>query len=105
MAVADPGFGEMLGQRALGEAFLAGDRRGTDVEHERDAKAVLDRIPDERRATLFTATPAQAAERLSPYLDAGFGGFTLSNQTLPAPDAIALGGELIRLMNRTRSAV
>ena len=73
------------------------------VEHERDAKAVLDRIPDERRATLFTATPAQAAERLSPYLDAGFGGFTLSNQTLPTADAIALGGELIRLMSRSRS--
>ena len=73
------------------------------VEHERDAKAVLDRIPDERRATVLTATPAQAAERLSAYVDAGFGGFTLSNQTLPTPDAIALGGELIRLMSRTRS--
>ena len=39
MAVADPGFGEMLGQRGLGEAFLAGDRRGTDVEHERDGRS------------------------------------------------------------------
>jgi F420-dependent oxidoreductase-like protein len=73
------------------------------VENERDAKAVLDRIPAERRATLFTATPSQAAERLSAYVDAGFGGFTLSNQTLPTPDAIALGGELIRLMSRTRT--
>jgi F420-dependent oxidoreductase-like protein len=73
------------------------------VENERDAKAVLDRIPAERRATLFTATPSQAAERLSAYVDAGFGGFTLSNQTLPTPEAIALGGELIRLMSRTRT--
>ena len=75
------------------------------VENERDAKAVLDRIPPQRRATVFTATPAQAAERLSPYLDAGFGGFTLSNQTLPTPEAIGLGGELIRLMSQTRSPV
>ena len=74
------------------------------VEHERDAKAVLDRIPDERRAMVIAATPAQAAERLSPYVDAGFGGFTLSNQTLPTLEAIGLGGELIRLMSRTRSA-
>jgi F420-dependent oxidoreductase-like protein len=73
------------------------------VENERDAKVVLDGIPPERRATLFSATPAQAAERLSPYVDAGFGGFTLSNQTLPTPEAIALGGELIRLMSRTRT--
>jgi len=74
------------------------------VEHEREAKAVLDRIPDERRAMVIAATPAQAAERLSPYVDAGFGGFTLSNQTLPTLEAIGLGGELIRLMSRTRSA-
>src|SRR6202165_1537249 len=73
------------------------------VEHERDAKAILDVIPPERRATVLTATPAQAAERLSAYIDAGFGGFTLSNQTLPTPEAIAMGGELISLMSRTRS--
>ena len=73
------------------------------VEHERDAKAVLERIPPERRATVITATPAQAAEMLGPYIDAGFGGFTLSNQTLPTPESIGLGGELIRLMSQTRS--
>jgi F420-dependent oxidoreductase-like protein len=73
------------------------------VENERDAKAVLDRIPAERRASVFPATPSQAAERLSAYVDAGFGGFTLSNQTLPTPEAIARGGELIRLMSRMRT--
>jgi F420-dependent oxidoreductase-like protein len=73
------------------------------VEHERDAKAILARIPAGRRATLFTATPAQAAERLSAYLDAGFGGFTLSNQTLPNPESIGLAGDLIRLMRRNRA--
>src|ERR1700682_3673590 len=61
------------------------------VESERDGKAVLDQIPAERRATIFSATPAQAAERLSPYVEAGFGGFTLSNQTLPTLESIALG--------------
>jgi F420-dependent oxidoreductase-like protein len=73
------------------------------VEHERDAKPILERIPPQRRATVFTATPAQAAERLGAYIDAGFGGFTLSNQTLPTPESIGLGGELIQLMSRTRS--
>jgi F420-dependent oxidoreductase-like protein len=74
------------------------------VEHERDAKPILERIPPERRATVLTETPARAAERLGAYVDAGFGGFTLSNQTLPTPESIGLAGELIRLMSRTRSA-
>ncbi len=72
------------------------------VEHERDAKAILERIPAERRATVLTATPPQAAERLAAYVKAGFGGFTLSNQTLPAAESIGLGGELIGLMGRSR---
>jgi len=74
------------------------------VETPRDAKAQLERIPEERRAMVIVATPAEVAERLQPYVDAGFGGFTLSNQTLPTKDAIALGGELIRLMAGARSA-
>ncbi|HZK73286.1 MAG TPA: LLM class F420-dependent oxidoreductase [Clostridia bacterium] len=74
------------------------------VEHERDAEAILKRIPAERRTTIFTATPAQAAERLSPYLDAGFGGFTLSNQTLQTTESIGIAGELIHLMSGARSA-
>jgi F420-dependent oxidoreductase-like protein len=73
------------------------------VENERDATPILESIPAARRATVFTATPIQAAEKLSAYLDAGFGGFTLSNQTLPTPDSIALAGELIKLLSRTRS--
>jgi alkanesulfonate monooxygenase SsuD/methylene tetrahydromethanopterin reductase-like flavin-dependent oxidoreductase (luciferase family) len=68
------------------------------VEHEHDAKPLLASIPESRRSMVSVATPAQAAERLQPYLDAGFGGFTLSNQTLPTKEAIALGGELIKLV-------
>ncbi|TMC38982.1 MAG: LLM class F420-dependent oxidoreductase [Chloroflexi bacterium] len=66
------------------------------VETEKDAKAVLDRIPPERRAMVMAATVPQAADFLGRYLDAGFGGFTLSNQTLPTPQAIAIAGELIK---------
>jgi len=68
------------------------------VGHERQAKAVLDLIPPERRALVTAATPEQAAETLRRYVDVGIGGFTLSNQTLRTPEAIGLGGELIRLM-------
>ncbi|HSS94268.1 MAG TPA: hypothetical protein VLR46_09795, partial [Candidatus Dormibacteraeota bacterium] len=74
------------------------------VEKSSDAKAVLDRIPEERRAMVIVAPPAETAERLQAFVDAGFGGFTLSNQTLPSKDAIALGGELIKLMAGARSA-
>src|SRR5438552_6461483 len=68
------------------------------VESNRDAKAQLERIPEERRPMVIVATPAEVAERLQPYVDAGFGGFTFSNQTLPAKEQIALAGELIKLM-------
>jgi len=68
------------------------------VENDRDAKAVLDQIPAERRAMVIAATPMQAAETLGQYVKVGIGGFTLSNQTLRTPEAIGLGGELIRLM-------
>lgn len=72
------------------------------VEHERDAKAILDRIPAERRAMVIAATPAQAAEMLGRYVDMGFGGFTMSNQTLPTHESNAMAGELIKLMRGAR---
>ena len=73
------------------------------VENNRDAKAHLERIPEERRPMVIVATPQEVAERLQPYVDAGFGGFTLSNQTLPAKEQIALAGELIKLMAPVRT--
>jgi len=69
------------------------------VENQRDAAAVLEKIPAERRPFISAATPAQGAETLGPFIAAGFGGFTLSNQSLRTPEAIALGGELIKLVN------
>lgn len=74
------------------------------VEDERHGKALLEKIPEERRPMVMVATPAQAAEHLGRYVDAGFGGFTVSNQTLPTAEAIGLAGELIRLMRRTPTA-
>jgi F420-dependent oxidoreductase-like protein len=72
------------------------------VDNEREGKAVLDRIPDERKAMVSIATPEQAAETLRPYVDAGFGGFTLSNLTSPSVEAIGRAGELIKLMSGVR---
>jgi len=69
------------------------------VESEREGKALLERIPEQRRASMRAVTPEQGAEFLQPYVDAGFGGFTLNNPTLPSPEAIARAGELIKLMN------
>ena len=68
------------------------------VESEREGKALLERIPEQRRASMRAVTPEQGAEFLQPYVDAGFGGFTLNNPTLPSPEAIARAGELIKLM-------
>jgi F420-dependent oxidoreductase-like protein len=70
------------------------------VEHERDAASVLQGIPAARRATIATATIPQAAELLGKHIAAGFGGFTISNQTLPTAEAIALAGELIKVVRR-----
>ena len=69
------------------------------VESEREAKALLDRIPEQRRASIRAVTVPQAAEVLQRYVDAGFGGFTLNNPTLPTGEAIARAGEVIKLMN------
>jgi len=68
------------------------------VESEREGKALLERIPEQRRASMRAVTPEQGADFLQPYVDAGFGGFTLNNPTLPTPEAIARAGELIKLM-------
>jgi F420-dependent oxidoreductase-like protein len=68
------------------------------VENEGQAKAMEERIPPIRRAMVAPATVDQAAERLRPFVDAGFGGFTFNNPTLGTPEALGLAGELIQLM-------
>ena len=74
------------------------------VTHEKDAAAAVERVPEQRRPMVSVATPEKAAETLRPYLDAGFGGFTLSNMTQPNAESIALAGELIKLVRGSEVA-
>jgi F420-dependent oxidoreductase-like protein len=68
------------------------------VNDVREADALMARIPPERRASLIAATPADAAEALAPYREAGFDGFILRNAMLSTVEALGLAGELIALM-------
>jgi F420-dependent oxidoreductase-like protein len=74
------------------------------VRNDKEAAAAVERVPAPRRPMVSVATPAQAAENLRPFLDAGFGGFTLSNMTQPDAESIALAGELITLVRGSRVA-
>lgn len=65
------------------------------AKNEREAAALLERIPAGRRARTVTATVPQAVDLIGKHIDAGFGGFTLSNQGLPTTEAIGLAGDLI----------
>jgi F420-dependent oxidoreductase-like protein len=69
------------------------------AQNDREARAITDALPPERRAMIrVMSTADEAAEFLRPYLDARFGGFTLNNPTLPTPEAIGRAGELIRIL-------
>jgi F420-dependent oxidoreductase-like protein len=61
-------------------------------------RAMVERLPPERRAHVQAVPPEQAAEVLRPYLDAGFTGFTFNNPLISTPEAIAAVGELLRLV-------
>jgi F420-dependent oxidoreductase-like protein len=65
---------------------------------EKAGRALLERIPEERRPMVRVATPDQAAEILRPYIDAGFGGFTFNNPMFPTIESIGVAGELIKLV-------
>jgi F420-dependent oxidoreductase-like protein len=66
--------------------------------NDREGKAMLERMPPERRAHVNVGPPDQAAEGLRPYLDAGFTGFTFNNTTYSTPEQIGAIGELLRLI-------
>jgi alkanesulfonate monooxygenase SsuD/methylene tetrahydromethanopterin reductase-like flavin-dependent oxidoreductase (luciferase family) len=68
------------------------------VENEQKGKAVLDKLPPERRAMSRALTPEQTAEFLRPFIDAGFTGFTFNNPVLPTVEAIGLAGETIKMV-------
>ena len=65
---------------------------------ERSARAMIDRLPEERRAHVRGHTPEGAAEALRPYIDAGFTGFTFNNPIYDTEESIAAAGELLRLV-------
>jgi F420-dependent oxidoreductase-like protein len=61
-------------------------------------EAALERIPPERRPFVAIGTPERVVERLQPYIDAGFTGFTFNNTIYRTPEDIALVGELLKLV-------
>ena len=65
---------------------------------EREATAMLELVPPERRPFVFAGTPEQAANELQPYLDAGFTGFTFNNTIYRTTDQVAVLGDLLRLV-------
>jgi F420-dependent oxidoreductase-like protein len=69
------------------------------VASEKDAAAILETLPPERRAHVKIGPPEKAAEELRPYIEAGFTGFTFNNTFTKTPEAIGLVGELIKLVS------
>jgi F420-dependent oxidoreductase-like protein len=63
------------------------------------ARALVERLPPERRAHVQAGTPEQVADGLRPYIDAGFTGFTFNNPVVSTPEAIVATGELLRLVS------
>lgn len=65
---------------------------------EAEARDFTERLPEDRRPFVTAGTPAQTAEALRPYIDAGFTGFTFNNSIYRTPEAIGRVGELLRLV-------
>jgi F420-dependent oxidoreductase-like protein len=65
---------------------------------EATAAVMLSHVPPERRAHVAIGTPEQMADRLRPYLDAGFTGFTFNNNIYRTPEMIAPLGQLLALI-------
>lgn len=65
---------------------------------ETEASALIAHLPPERRLHVSTGTPEQMAAELSPYLDAGFTGFTFGNSIYRTPEQIGPIGELLRII-------
>jgi F420-dependent oxidoreductase-like protein len=66
------------------------------VENEGQARAVMERMPPERRIMFTPATPEQAAEILQDFIAAGIDGFTFNNPTLRTPEEFDRVGRLIK---------
>ena len=66
------------------------------VENEGQAKAVMERMPPERRVMFQPATPDQAAEILQDFIAVGIQGFTFGNPTLRTPEEFERASRLIK---------
>jgi F420-dependent oxidoreductase-like protein len=75
------------------------------TDDEKQAKAITESLPPERRAMVRVARFDEAPDILRPYLDAGFGGFTFNNPTLPTVEAIERAGEVIKAVRGSSVAV
>ena len=63
-----------------------------------EARSFVEALPAERRSHVVAGTPAQVADNLRPYLDAGFTGFTFNNSIYRTTEQIGAIGELLRLI-------
>jgi F420-dependent oxidoreductase-like protein len=68
------------------------------TDSEADAKALIERLPAERRPYVTAGPPEQVADALRPYVEAGFTGFTFNNNLYQTPEQIARVGELLELV-------
>jgi F420-dependent oxidoreductase-like protein len=68
------------------------------VAHDREAPEAREGLAPGPGAVPLALTPAQAAESLRPYLDAGFRGFIFRNPSLRTPESLGLAGQLISLL-------
>jgi F420-dependent oxidoreductase-like protein len=65
------------------------------AENEHEIKQLQERMPPERLAMIGQpSTIEQAAEKLRPYIEAGFRGFTFGNPNLNTPEKLKMAGEL-----------
>ena len=63
-----------------------------------EARAFLERMPEDRRPFVKIGTPEQMADEMRTYVDAGFTGFTFNNSLYRTPEQIARVGELLALI-------
>ena len=63
-----------------------------------EAHEMWSELPPDRQAMVRPMVPAEAADVLRPYIDAGFTGFTFNNNVYRTPVQIGVLGELLRLV-------
>jgi F420-dependent oxidoreductase-like protein len=78
-------------ERTIGAPVIA-------MPTEAEAKAFIEFLPPERRASVVAGTPEQVVDVLGQYVEAGFTGFTFNNAIYRTPEQIATLGELLKMI-------